>query len=251
MKSIRKYIAVVPVIFFLGAIEISVRNEWIPSYLFPSSFEVLKVFISDYQLLVKASFQTFLASAIGLLLAAGLGVGIGFGFSMNVWLRESFLPYAIFFQTVPIIAIAPLLVIWFGFGMPTVIASATIVAIFPCIAATLAGMQSTPRELLDLFQLYRSTKWQRLRKLEFPYSLPSVFTGLRISAGLAVIGAIVGEFIAGGGLGGLIDISRTRQRVDLVFASLILASLIGLVFVSITQWIRSICLSHWEAQKAD
>lgn len=251
MKMSSKYLALVPAIILIMILEISVRNGWIPSYLLPSATEVFKAFINDYRILTEASLQTLFASFTGFLLAAFLGISIGFSFSLNSWVRKALLPYAIFFQTVPIIAIAPLLVIWFGFGLPTVIVSAMIVAIFPCITATLSGMQSTPKELIDLFQLYRAKKWQRLTKLEFPYSLPTVFTGLRISAGLAVIGAIVGEFIAGGGLGGLIDVSRTRQRVDLVFASIILAALIGLVMVSITQWLRAKLLSRWENQKAD
>lgn len=251
MRSYKKYIPFIPAIFFILGLEIFVRNQWIPSYILPSASEVFKVFIHDYQVLFEASFQTFLASAIGFISAGILGIMIGFSFSMSSLVRQAFYPYAIFFQTVPIIAIAPLLVIWFGFGMPTVIVSAMIVAIFPCIAATLSGMQGTPNELRDLFSLYRATKWQVLTKLEFPNSLPSIFTGLRISAGLAVIGAIVGEFIAGGGLGGLIDVSRTRQRVDIVFASIILASLIGWVFVSITQGLRHRILRHWQTEKAD
>lgn len=251
MKLSQKYLALVPAMILIFLLEISVRNGWIPSYLLPSATEVFEAFVADYKILTVASFQTLLASLSGFLAAAFLGIAIGFSFSLHRWVREALLPYAIFFQTVPIIAIAPLLVIWFGFGLPTVIVSAMIVAIFPCIAATLSGMQSTPKELIELFQLYQSTKWQRLTKLEFPYALPTVFTGLRISSGLAVIGAIVGEFIAGGGLGGLIDVSRTRQRVDLVFASIILAALIGLAMVSLTQWLRAKLLSRWENQKAD
>jgi len=145
--------------------------------------------------------------------------------------RRAILPFCIFFQTVPIISIAPLLVIWFGFGQPTVRASAFIVSLFPILANTLTGLQETDPQLKELFKLYKPSVWQLIFKLQIPSAIPYILTGIKISAGLAVIGAIVGEFIAGGGLGSLIDAARTQQRVDLVFSGVIMSSGLALVLV--------------------
>ena len=136
-----------------------------------------------------------------------------------------------FFQTVPIIAIAPLLVIWFGYGQPTVNASAFIVSLFPILANTLTGLQETDPQLKELFRLYKPSRWQLVFKLQIPSAIPYIITGIKISAGLAVVGAIVGEFIAGGGLGSLIDAARTQQRVDLVFSGVFMSSALALSLV--------------------
>jgi NitT/TauT family transport system permease protein len=163
------------------------------------------------------------------------------------FLRRAFYPYAIFFQTVPVIAIAPLLVIWFGFGQPTVIASAFIVSIFPVIASTLLGLQSTEPALSDLFRLYSASRVDHLLKLRMPFALPHVFSGLRIASGLAVIGAIVGEFIGGGGLGSVVDAARTQQRIDKVFAAVLISSLLGLALVAIVNFSGWLVLRKWHA----
>jgi NitT/TauT family transport system permease protein len=167
----------------------------------------------------------------------GLGFSVLTGVSMALVffaipvVRRAVLPFCIFFQTVPIIAIAPLLVIWFGFGDPTVRASAFIVSLFPILANTLTGLQETDPHLKEVFRLYKPSPWQLVLKLQIPSAVPYILTGIRISAGLAVIGAIVGEFIAGGGLGALIDAARTQQRVDLVFSGVLMSSVLALSLV--------------------
>ena len=107
------------------------------------------------------------------------------------------------------------------------------------------ALPATDRPLKELFKLYGATWLVTLLKLELPSALPQIFVGLKVAAGLAVVGTIVGEFIAGGGLGGLIDVARTRQRVDQVFAAILLATVIGLIFVSSIHILRSRALSAW------
>ena len=118
-----------------------------------------------------------------------------------------------------------------AFGDPTVRASAFIVSLFPILANTLTGLQETDPQLRELYRLYRPSPWQLIMKLQLPSALPYMLTGIRISAGLAVIGAIVGEFIAGGGIGALIDAARTQQRVDLVFSGVLMSSVLALSLV--------------------
>jgi NitT/TauT family transport system permease protein len=126
---------------------------------------------------------------------------------------------------------------------------AFIVSAFPVVANTLSGLLSTDPALRDLFRLYGASGWATLIKLRLPYALPSIMTGLRVAAGLAVIGAIVGEFIVGGGLGGVIDVAGTQQRVDKVFAGILLASLLGLTLFLLVNLISRAALRNWHSSE--
>jgi len=130
-----------------------------------------------------------------------------------------------------------------------VVASAFIVSIFPVIANTLNGILSTDPALRDLFRLYGASPAVTLWKLRFPAALPQVLTGLRIAGGLAVIGAIVGEFIGGQGLGSVIDIARTQQRTDKVFAAVLLASLLGLALFGCINMVSWLVLRRWHVSE--
>jgi NitT/TauT family transport system permease protein len=165
-------------------------------------------------------------------------------------LERAFYPYAVFLQTVPIVAIAPLLVLWFGAGMRAVTVSAFIVSVFPVVANTLAGIHSVDRPLRDLFRLYEASRTATLLKLELPSAVPNFVTGLRVAAGLAVIGAIVGEFVAGfsesgAGLGILILASYREFRTDLLFASVLFASTVGLVLFGAVSLLGRFLLKRW------
>lgn len=246
--------AVPPVVVFvtaIAAVEAGVRFGAVPSYLVPPPSDVLRTLVSerDGAELWRALLQTTSGALIGFGLSAVAGVVVAVVLSSAGWVQRAFYPYAVFFQTVPIIAIAPLLVIWFGFGLPTVIAAAFIVSVFPMIANTLAGLLSTEPALRDLFRLYGAGPVSTLLKLRLPSALPNILTGLRIAGGLAVIGAIVGEFITGSGLGGAIDIAKTQQRTDKVFAGLLLASLLGLAIFAAVGLLSRLLLGHWHASE--
>ena len=187
------------------------------------------------------------AGAVVAGLAASTVVGIlaAIALASSRWVERAFYPYAIFFQIVPIVAIAPLLVIWFGYGWRAVVAAAFIVSVFPVIANTLAGLRAVDPTLLDLFRLYGAGRVARLVKLELPWALPNLFTGLRIAAGLAVIGAIVGEFVGGGGIGVVVLEAMRQQRTDLVFAAILHASLLGLVLFGTVDGISRVALRRW------
>jgi len=226
-----------------------VRINWVPSYLIPAPSEVLRSLIDDRMELILAAWATLSSALVGLLLSFVAGTFFAIVLSSSDLARRAFYPYAVFFQTVPIISIAPLLVIWFGFGQPTVIASAAIVSVFPIIASTLLGLKSTEPSLLDLFKLYTASNRQTLWMLKIPFALPQIFSGLRIASGLAVIGAIVGEFIGGGGLGSVVDAARTQQRIDRVFAAVLISSLLGVVLVGVVNLISALSLSSWHSSE--
>jgi len=241
-----------PIVPFVAAVtiaEIAVRAGWVPAFLVPAPSSVLAAIFHDSKELWRATLDTGLASVTGFGLSVLLGCCIAIGLSSAAWIQRAFYPYAVFFQTVPIIAIAPLLVIWFGWDR-TVVASAFIVSIFPVIANTLTGLLSTDPALRDLFRLYEAKRSATLFKLRLPFALPHILTGLRIASGLAVIGAIVGEFITGAGIGGAIMVSRQQNRVDKVFAGLLLASLLGIVLFMVINLISRAALRNWHASEA-
>jgi len=236
----------VPVVTVALVLEVVVRQDLLPSFLVPAPSSVLSAVIVGAPELWHATMDTAIASVIGFGLSVILGVILAIALSSASWVERAFYPYAVFFQTVPIIAIAPLLVIWFGWDR-TVVASAFIVSIFPVIANTLSGLHSTEPALRDVFKLYDAGAVATLLKLRLPFALPHILTGLKIAAGLAVIGAIVGEFITGAGIGGAIMVSRQQNRVDKVFGGLLLASLLGIILFWLINLLTWLVLRRWHA----
>ena len=243
--------ATIAFVLLVAIWELVVNLAHIPSYLLPTPSQIAKTLWNDFPELLSALFSSSLCAIGGFLLSALFGISFSLSLSVSPLLEQAFYPYAVFFQTVPIVAIAPLLVIWFGYGAPTVTVSAFIVSVFPVITNTTAGIRSTDIPLRELFQLYGAGRWKTLWNLKFPFALPQIFTGLRIAAGLAVIGTIVGEFVGGGGLGGIVDSSRTQQRVDRVFAAIALGSILGLVLIKGIDLLSSLCLKRWHASERD
>jgi len=242
-----------PVLAFVVVIslwEFLVKIKWISAFVLPEPSQILNSLIQDKEELWSALGST----AFSVLVSFALSVVVGMSTAILVFTSETvlfaFYPYTIFFQTVPIIAIAPLLVIWFGYGIPAVIASAFIVSVFPVIASTLTGLLSADPALRDLFRLYQASRLQSLIKLYIPSSLPFLMNGIRISGGLAVIGAIVGEFLGGVGIGSIIDVARAQQRIDKVFAAVLLASGLGLLLIKTIDLVSYLLLKNWHPSEA-
>lgn len=234
--------AVVFLILVLASLELLVKQGLLSETLVPAPTTVLMTMMelkADFSI---AFLETFKNVLIGLGLSVLCGGLLAFVFSLSELLRRAILPFAVFFQTVPIIAIAPLLVIYFGFGAPTVIAASFIVSIFPIIANTLMGLESASPAQKELFKIYHASKINILIKLKLPNAYSYIYSGLKISAGLSIIGAIAGEFVSGGGLGALIDSARTQQRVDIVFAALLLLSFMGLLLIGSLAGLNKIIL---------
>jgi NitT/TauT family transport system permease protein len=240
------FLPLVPLVLVIFLMEILFKYGFVASYILPPPSEIFASLIQDWPEYSGAMKETLTAALSGLVFAGFAGVLLAVIFSSSRAIERSLYPYATFFQTVPIVSISPLLVIWFGFGFKTVMISAFIVSIFPVIANTFAGLNSTDPALLDLFRLYGASRFSTLLKLRLPQAVPQILTGLKISSGLAMIGAVIGEFIAGGGLGGVIDASRTQQRLDKVFAAIALASFSGLFILFLLNIISSVALKKWK-----
>jgi NitT/TauT family transport system permease protein len=234
----------------VGALELLVRGGAVRAFLVPAPSMVALAMFKHFSDLLTAMGQTALASLCGFAISAVVGVTLAVLLSSSRWVQRAFYPYAVFLQTVPLVAIAPLLLIWFGNNITAVIASAVIVSVFPIIASSLTGLLSTDPALRDLFKLYRATGPATLLKLRLPFALPGILTGLRIGAGLAVIGAIVGELVStGSGLGGLLVVARQQQKTDLVFAGLLLSALLGIVIFLSINLLSYFALRHWHASE--
>ncbi len=222
----------------------------VPRYLLPAPGDVVTAWIENRETLMGAVISTFLSALIGFGLAIVVGMAIALLMSQSKIIERSLFPYAVLLQTIPIVAIAPLIVIWFGAGMPAVIAIAFLIALFPIITNTTAGLTSTDHNLVAMFELYNASWWQRMVKLKFPAALPYIMTGLRISSGLAVIGAIVGEFIAGigglrGGIGYVITQAAAQIKMPYLFAAALTSSLLGIAIFIIVSFVSARFLRHW------
>ncbi len=237
-------------------IEIYVRWAHTPIYLVPRPSQVLSTLIDERSYLLAALWSTTKAALIGFGLSAVFGVAIAIVLASSIWVRRAFSPYTVFFQTVPIIAIAPMLSIWLAPGLKAVAACAFIVSVFPVLANTLAGLVATDPALLDLFRLYGAGSGAAMLKLRFPAALPNVFTGLRVAAGLAVIGTVVAEFLVGElgeeqGLGVVIVSASHNGHSDRVFAAVLLASALGLAMFAVLNLVGRRVLANWHASERE
>ena len=180
--------------------EISVRVMNIPPYLLPGPILVVKTMIAEWNPLFTSLLITIKITVVALAVAVVSGVLISMLFAQNKLIERSLFPYAVILQTTPIVAIAPLIIIWLGDNtFAALILCAWIVAFFPIISNTTLGLNSVDKNLSDMFKLYGASRWQTLIYLRFPSALPYFLGGLKISGGLALIGAVVAEFIAGTG----------------------------------------------------
>jgi NitT/TauT family transport system permease protein len=204
-------------------------------FLLPPPHAVLQVgFLDSFNLqeLLEALWLSARVAMVGLGIAIVIGVLVAIAMSQARWVERSLYPYAVILQTIPILALVPLFGFWFGFGLSSRVLVCVLIALFPIIANTLFGLRSVEQDHHDLFTLHNAGRLTRLWKLQLPAALPSIFTGLRISAGLSVIGAIVGDFFfkqGEPGIGILIDLYRSRLQSEQMFAAIILSSLFGVI----------------------
>ncbi|NND98927.1 MAG: ABC transporter permease [Pirellulaceae bacterium] len=200
--------------------------------------------------LFQGTLSTTLAALTGLLVAVGLGSLIAVAFSLSRKVRLAFFPYIVFLQTVPIVAIAPLLIIWSGYRFRTVVIVTVIICLFPIINNVTAGLLAVDRELSDLFRLYGVGKRKRLMRLQIPGAVESLMLGTQTSSGLAVIGAIVAEFFIGNGqnfagLGALMQQWQAFHKTDALMAALFASMFVGLVLFGAVRLVSATVLRRW------
>ena len=217
---------------------------------------ILPTPLAAVQTLFQAKFRwpsnfmaTFYEVVGGFLVSALIGVILGIAIVWSDWLKRTILPFLVFLNSLPKIAVAPLFMIWFGYGILPNILIVFLISFFPVVINTSAGLVAVEEDLLDLVRCLHATKWQRMRKIQLPNSLPYIFSGLKIAATTAVTGAIVGEFVASDkGLGSVIIASQTTLATPVIFGSLILITIIGMVLFAFVGIMERI-LMPWERQK--
>jgi NitT/TauT family transport system permease protein len=243
---------VLPVIVLglsLAAWEFVVRLFSIPPYVLPAPSLILQTFIADRALLTQSLMVTLITTLEGFLLAAIGGVGLAVLFNLSRLVEYSFYPFAVILQVTPIVAVAPLLLIYLPQPL-AVLACAWIVAFFPVLANTTLGLNSIDRNLADLFALYGASCGQVLWNLKLPSALPYILGGLRIAGGLSLIGAVVAEIAAGSagagsGLAYRIVESGYRLNIPRMFAALVLLSIAGIVIFYALAFVNHIALRRW------
>ncbi|MCA3250770.1 MAG: ABC transporter permease [Pseudomonadota bacterium] len=222
----------------------------IPPFLVPSPLRVAQVLGADAALLFGALYTTLKITLFAFLTAVVLGVLVAFAFVQSRTIETAFFPYAVLLQVTPIVAIAPLIIIWVKNPTASLVICATLVALFPIIANTTLGLRSVNPGLMAYFKLNRATRWQTLTRLRIPSALPYFFGGLRISSGLALIGAVVAEFVAGtGGTGtGLAyQILQAGYQLNIprMFAALFLITLSGVLLFVLMSVLGRWALGSW------
>lgn len=208
-------------------------------FLLPPPHEVVLETIGNPQIIspmLAALGQTTMVALVGLAIAVVIGMSWAIFMSQSHLAERVLYPYAVILQTIPILALTPLIGIWMGYGIPARVVVCVIIAVFPMISNTLFGLQSADPSAHDLFTLNKSSRWQRLTKLQLPAAIPSIFTGLRNAAGLSVIGAIVGDFFfqqGSQGIGGLLRTYTLRLNMEPLFLAIIFTALFGVAVFSV------------------
>ena len=204
--------------------------------------------------LASATLMTTIAVLVGFALSMVFGIVSAVVLSASRVLERAFYPFTVILQTVPLVAIAPMLVIWLDAGLPAVSVCAFIVSLFPVITNTLTGIRSIPQPQVELFALYGASPWDELLKLKLPGAVPSIMAGMRIAAGLAVIGAVVGEFVAGEmgdqrGLGIVVVVAAKQGELPMLFAAVALASLLGIVMLGAVNAVSYLLMHKWHVSQ--
>ena len=220
------------------------------AFLLPGPMLVAKAFVTDIDMVIEGATITLREAFTGYILAILIGITIATVMSLSKILERSLYPYAILLQTVPVVAVAPLIVLWFGFEEKSVIIVSLIISLFPIINNTLLGLKSTSINLVELFNMHDASKFESFFKLRFPAAIPNIIAGMRISAGLSVIGAIVGEFIIGsgsegGGLGVQIIYAQAELETPLVMALILSATTLGFLFFMTVSTIGHLLMRKW------
>lgn len=202
----------------------------VPTAVLPTPMEVWQAFIGRWDLLLAEGWVTAKETIYGFVLALVIGIPIAVAVANSRTLNLMFYPLLVALQSVPKVALAPIVLVWLGTGMESKLAIAWLVAFFPIIVDTSAGLQSTPRELLELARSLKASRWQTFWKVQFPAALPFVVTGAKVAVTLAVIGAVIGEFIGSSeGLGFLLLQASSQVNSPLAFAALFALAILGIL----------------------
>jgi NitT/TauT family transport system permease protein len=227
---------IIGVLLLLLVWELVTRLKIYPEFIIPTPRAVLEQFwevLLDGRLWLHTS-TTLLQMGLGLVVGISSGIALGYLIAKSRLFEQALSPIVVAMQSTPVVAYAPLLVIWFGTGMTSKVVTCALIVFFPMLMNTIVGIHTVPPSLRDLMHSLRATRWQMFAHLEVPAALPVLLGGLKVSATLAVIGAVVGEFIsANAGLGYLVKIARDSYDTPLVVVAVLMLALVARVMYGI------------------
>jgi NitT/TauT family transport system permease protein len=224
----------------------------VAKYLVPSPAEVYNTMTSEWSLLARHGGWTLLETVAGFLIACALGLAVAVAIAYSRTLDKALYPLVLFAQVIPKIAIAPVLLIWLGYGVTPKIVLAVLIAFFPVVIAGVAGLRSTDPELLDLSATMGASRWKTFSKIRFPNALPHLMAGFKVAVTLAVVGAVVGEFAGGSdGLGHVLQSANGNLDAPLLFAVLIVMSVIGILLFVVVEAAEALLIPWHASRRAD
>src|ERR1700675_1558885 len=232
--------------------DLAIRIFRIPPYLIPKPWDVAKMLVAEWPRLWRESLYTAYATLGGFGLSILLGIPIAMVIAYSRVVESYVYPLLVFSQSVPKIAIAPLFVVWFGFGIFPKVISAFLLGFFPVVVATVMGFKSMETEMIDLARSMRASRLQMFLKFSLPQALPSIFSGLKVSATLAVVGAVVGEFVgSNSGIGYVLQIANGNFDLPLMFAALFVLSMLGALLFAIVDVVEKMMIPWHQSRRAD
>ncbi|QJE73157.1 ABC transporter permease [Aerophototrophica crusticola] len=235
----------------LGFWEWAVRAWEVPPFVLPPPSSIATALASDWRILADSTWLTLTITLQAFCLAVVSGVALAMLFAQSRLLAAALYPYAVVLQVTPIVAIAPLVIIWVGYERVNLalLILAWVVAFFPILSNTTLGLAAVDPNLRDLFRLYGASRWQVVWRLQFPSALPYILAGMKVSGGLALIGAVVAEFVAGSGtasgLAWRIIESGNRLNIPRLFAALFLLAALGVMIFALLSWVQKRLLGRW------
>ncbi|MDQ0113393.1 ABC transporter permease [Paenibacillus harenae] len=241
---------IIAFILFMTLWEIVPTMLGLKHFIFPKPSDVYKAAIDDWSILTAAIQITVVESLIGFAVSAVVGILLSVLLASSKIMERSIYPYAIILQTIPVVAVAPIVVIWFGAGYKSIVVISFLIGFFPVISNTLMGLNSVDKNMDELFTLYNASKWKKMLKLRIPAAMPYIMAGLKISCTLSIVGAIVGEYVAGigggkGGLGYAITVAAIQVKTPFLFACGIAAAILGIGFYLIVGIFAKWVLGSW------
>ena len=243
------------IIFALSVLliwDILVKVNDVPVWLLPSPSGIIQAIYNNVSLLASHTLATLIEVILGFLIALIVGLVLSSAITLSNIIEKSFYPLIIASQTIPIIVIAPMLLVWVGYGLMPKIIVVALISFFPIVVNTVDGMKSIDNDLERLFKTMGATRWDIFRKIQIPNSLPYIFSGLRVSISISVIGAVIGEWVGSSeGLGYLMIRSKPQFQTELVFAAIFILSIMGILLFFGIGLLEKISIPWNKYQKGD
>src|SRR6266498_183581 len=232
--------------------DVVIRVFKIPPYLVPPPLQVVTQLVKEWPMLWRESLPTLYATLGGFVASVLVGVPIAMWISYSRVVESFVYPLLVFSQSVPKVAIAPLFVVWFGFGIFPKVISAFLLGFFPVVVATVMGFKSIETDMIDLARSMRASRLQMFLKFSLPQALPSIFSGLKVSATLAVVGAVVGEFVgSNSGIGYVLQIANGNFDLPLMFAALVVLSMMGVILFALVDLTEKLMIPWHQSRRGE